>query len=115
MSYRLQDLWGRFPTCPSDKIPRRNTPLIRTSAIPKKIAISLTLVSLVFAQDHPIFKVKVDMVVLSFQVTDNKGRYINGLKPKDFRVLEDGIPQKFVTFAEGSKPPVEVSSDGALK
>jgi VWFA-related protein len=67
------------------------------------------------AQDHPIFKVKVDMVVLSFQVTDNKGHYINGLKPKDFRVLEDGIPQKFVTFAEGSKPPVEITPEGALK
>src|SRR5450631_1179845 len=55
------------------------------------------------------------MVVLSFQVTDNKGKYINGLKPKDFRVLEDGIVQKPVTFAEGSKPPVEVSADGSLK
>ncbi len=67
------------------------------------------------AQDHPVFKVKVDMVVLSFQVTDNKGHYINGLKPKDFRIMEDGIPQKFVTFAEGSKPPVEVGADGTLK
>ncbi len=70
---------------------------------------------LLAAQDRPIFKVKVDMVVLSFQVTDNKGHYINGLKPKDFRVLEDGIPQKFVTFAEGSKPPVEITPEGALK
>ena len=46
------------------------------------------------AQDsgqRPIFRVKVDMVVLSFQVTDNKGHYINGLKPTDFRILEDGI------------------------
>jgi len=55
------------------------------------------------------------MVVLSFQVVDNKGHYINGLKPKDIRVLEDGIQQKFATFAEGSKPPVEIASDGALK
>jgi VWFA-related protein len=70
---------------------------------------------MLLGQDHPIFRVKVDMVVLSFQVTDNKGKYINGLKPKDIRVLEDGIPQKFSTFAEGSKPPVEVSPDGTLK
>jgi hypothetical protein len=36
------------------------------------------------AQDsqHPIFRVKVDMVVLSFQVTDSKNHYINGLKPQ---------------------------------
>ena len=61
------------------------------------------------AQDRPTFRVKVDMVVLSFQVTDNKGHYINGLKPKDFRILEDGIQQKIDTFAEGNKPPVEVA------
>ena len=89
--------------------------MIRTSKILKKTAVLTILASLVCAQEHPIFKVKVDMVVLSFQVTDNKGHYINGLKPKDFRVLEDGIPQKFVTFAEGSKPPVEITSEGALK
>ena len=64
---------------------------------------------------RPVFKVKVDMVVLSFTVTDNKGRYINGLKPKDFRVLEDGIPQKFSTFAEGNKPPVQINEDGSTK
>jgi len=73
------------------------------------------LVALALAQDRPLFRVKVDMVVLSFQVTDNKGHYINGLKPKDFRILEDGIPQKLVTFAEGSKPPVEVAADGSMK
>ena len=43
------------------------------------------------------------MVVLSFQVTDSKGHYINGLKPTDFRIFEDGILQKIATFAEGSQ------------
>ena len=45
-----------------------------------------------WAQDQAtVFRVKVDMVVLSFTVTDSKGHYINGLKPSDFRILEDGI------------------------
>ena len=61
---------------------------------------------------RPTFRVKVDMVVLSFTVTDSKGRYINGLKPADFRILEDGIPQKVATFAEGNKPPLQVLDDG---
>jgi Ca-activated chloride channel family protein len=65
-------------------------------------------------ESRPLFRVKVDMVVLSFQVTDNKGNYRNGLKPKDFRILEDGIQQKVSTFAEGSKAPVQVAEDGAL-
>jgi Ca-activated chloride channel homolog len=64
------------------------------------------------AQERPIFRVKVDMVVLSFTVTDSKGNYINNLKPKDFKVLEDTIPQKIATFAEGNKSPVQVLEDG---
>ncbi len=64
---------------------------------------------------RPVFRVKVDMVVLSFTVTDSKGRYINGLKPKDFKITEDGIDQKIVTFAEGNKPPVQVAEDGSVK
>ena len=74
--------------------------------------ILLAAVAFALAQDRPIFRVKVDMVVLSFQITDNKGHYVNGLKPKDFRILEDGIPQKLNTFAEGSKPPGQVAEDG---
>ncbi len=64
---------------------------------------------------RPVFRVKVDMVVLSFTVTDSKGRYINGLKPGDFRILEDGILQKVATFAEGAKPPLQVLDDGSTR
>src|SRR3954451_4574917 len=70
-----------------------------------------------YAQDAPVtvFKSKVDLVVLSFTVTDNKGKYVNGLKPPDFKVLEDGIQQKLATFAEGSKPPMQIMADGSMK
>lgn len=61
------------------------------------------------------FRVKVDMVVLSFTITDSKGRYINGLKHGDFRILEDGIMQRIATFAEGNKPPLQVMDDGSTK
>jgi Ca-activated chloride channel homolog len=69
------------------------------------------------AQDgqRPVFKVKVDMVVLSFQVTDSKNHYINGLKPTDFRIYEDGILQKVSTFAEGAKAPLAVGEDGSTR
>ncbi len=68
------------------------------------------------AQDqHPIFRVKVDMVVLSFQVTDSKNHYINGLKPIDFLIYEDGIVQKVSTFAEGANTPVTVNADGTTR
>src|SRR6266849_5959950 len=82
------------------------------------LAISLSGIVLpIFAQEgqRPVFRVKVDMVVLSFTVTDSRGRYINGLKPGDFRILEDGIVQKISTFAEGSKPPFAVLEDGSTR
>jgi len=66
-------------------------------------------------QKRPIFRVKVDMVVLSYQVTDSKNHYIKGLKPGDFKIFEDGIPQKISTFAEGSNTPVAVSADGTTR
>ncbi|HEV3196813.1 MAG TPA: VWA domain-containing protein, partial [Bryobacteraceae bacterium] len=45
--------------------------------------------TLLSAQDQrPIFRVKVDYVVLSFQVTDSKNHYVNSLKPNDFRIYE---------------------------
>jgi VWFA-related protein len=67
------------------------------------------------AQDTkgPIYRVNVNMVVLTFQVTDNKNHYINGLKPGDFRIYEDGILQRVSTFAEGAKAPVAVAEDGS--
>jgi Ca-activated chloride channel family protein len=88
--------------------------LLRVVGLPVGIlAVSGSLLWL-YAQDRPIFKVKVDMVVLSFNVTDNKNKYVNGLKPKDIKVSEDGIQQKINTFGEGNKPPVVVNSDGTV-
>src|ERR1022692_1437144 len=71
--------------------------------------------TLLRAQDgqRPIFRVKVDYVVLSFQVTDSKNHYVNSLKPSDFRIYEDGILQKVSTFASGTDAPVAVSDDGS--
>ena len=64
---------------------------------------------------RPVFRVKVDMVVLSFTVTDSHNRYINGLKNTDFKIYEDGITQKISTFAEGTKPPLQVMEDGTTR
>jgi Ca-activated chloride channel family protein len=59
--------------------------------------------------DAPLFTVEVDLVVLNIAVTDRRGRYINDLKPSDFRILEDGIEQDISSFGEGNIAPVRVS------
>ncbi len=63
-------------------------------------------------QDQTTFHVKVDMVVLGFTVTDQKGKYVNGLRPRDFKIYEDEIPQKVATFAEGDHAPMQVLDNG---
>src|ERR1041384_2426911 len=52
-------------------------------------------------EDHPNIHVQVNMVQLNVAVTDSKGNYITGLRPQDFEVTEDGIPEKLAVFAEG--------------
>jgi Ca-activated chloride channel family protein len=66
-------------------------------------------------QEQTTFHVKVDMVVLSFTIIDNKGKYVNGLRPKDFRVYEDDILQKPSTFAEGNHAPLQVLDGGETR
>ena len=81
----------------------------------RRLALIFLLVVLAVAQDRPTFRVKVDLVVLSYTITDHKGHYINGLQPKDFKISEDGIPQKLASFAEGNKPPMEIQPDGSMR
>ena len=58
--------------------------------------------------DQTVFRVVVDMVQLNVAVIDNKGNYITHLRPSDFMITEDGIPQKIATFEEGNEAPRSV-------
>src|SRR5581483_10319968 len=65
--------------------------------------LSLFAAAAVLAQkEEPHIHVIVDLVQLNVAVTDSKGNYITGLRPQDFQIAEDGIPQKLATFAEGN-------------
>jgi VWFA-related protein len=63
---------------------------------------------------NPRIHVAVDLVQLNLAVTDSRGNYVTGLQPEDFTVLEDGIPQKIATFAEG-KEPVRILTEAAKR
>jgi Ca-activated chloride channel family protein len=52
------------------------------------------------AQDPMKLRVNVVLVQLNIAVTDSKGNYVTGLRPEDFVITEDKIPQKFSTFEE---------------
>jgi VWFA-related protein len=83
----------------------------------RKVFVSVFLIGLVLgvrpktssAQDtQPEFRVTVNMVQLNVAVTDNKGNYVTGLRPENFEVSEDGIPEKIATFGEGDSPARKV-------
>ncbi|MCU1251249.1 MAG: hypothetical protein JWQ49_4278 [Edaphobacter sp.] len=66
--------------------------------------------------DASRIRISVVLVQLNVAVTDNKGNYITGLKPEDFVITEDKIPEKPATFEEGGGPTRRLmdvgSSDG---
>jgi Ca-activated chloride channel homolog len=72
--------------------------------------LALTCLLVLRADERPdfSFRVDVDMVVLTFTVTDANGKHVSGLKPEDLRIREDGVDQKIIALAEGTKPPVRL-------
>jgi len=58
---------------------------------------------------EPQIHVVVNMVQLNVAVTDHKGNYITGLRPQDFVITEDQIPQTLATFGEGNQPIQKVA------
>ena len=55
-------------------------------------------------QDPARLRVVVNLVQLNVAITDNKGKYVTGLRPLDFVITEDGIPENIATFEEGNGP-----------
>ncbi len=57
------------------------------------------------AQDNSAeLHLNVNLVQLNVAVTDRKGNYISGLRPEDFLITEDKIPERIATFEEGGEP-----------
>jgi Ca-activated chloride channel family protein len=57
-------------------------------------------------QDDPMrLRMNVVLVQLNVAVTDSHGNYVTGLRPQDFSVVEDNIPQNVSTFDESHEAP----------
>jgi Ca-activated chloride channel homolog len=74
------------------------------------VGVPLGLLCLLAGQSRPAaqedssrLRVNVVLVQLSVAVTDRKGNYISGLRPEDFAVTEDKIPERISSFEEGSE------------
>ena len=67
-----------------------------------------------FAQTQPpTIKETVRQVLVPVVVTDKAGHHVTGLKQDDFRVFEDGTPQKIVAFNAVAEAAREQTPSGA--
>jgi Ca-activated chloride channel homolog len=63
------------------------------------------------AQDDTTFKVDVKLVNVFVTVTDQNGAPVGGLEKKNFRLLEDDVPQKIAVFSKESELPLSIVLD----
>ncbi len=58
----------------------------------------LPMASLSQQQSDYLFHSQSDLVLVNVTVRDKSGKFVQGLKPEDFTILEDNKPQKVVSF-----------------
>jgi len=84
-------------------------------ALRLKIAIALAaflldgVVFLLAAQDDKPLRLDVKLVSLFVNVTDRNGAIVGSLTQDDFKILEDGRPQKIAVFERQSEMPLELT------
>jgi len=64
----------------------------------------LAVLMMILAQSEPVFRSGVSLVRVDAQAVDANGRVVEGLKPDDFRVLDEGVPQTLVNFSFAVEP-----------
>src|SRR5277367_4910369 len=59
------------------------------------------------------FRLTVNQIVVPVVVTDAKGHRVSGLRAEDFEVLEDGAPQKILSFSMGGEAVASIPAGKA--
>ena len=83
MSYsQPHKLWGRLAICRRLKIGLFDAAIFFLTLLP------------CFAQEKPLIRVPVRLVIAPTSVTDQQGKFINGLSVSDFTLFDNDIPQQ---------------------
>jgi VWFA-related protein len=60
-------------------------------------------------QDEEVIRVETDLTNLFFTATDKQKAFITTLRKNDLRVIEDGVPQKILTFQRETDRPLSIA------
>jgi Ca-activated chloride channel family protein len=73
------------------------------------VLLSLLWISTLSARpQQTVFHSEVHLVTLTFSVHDASGKLVSGLNQSDFRLLEDGVPQKITAFSSQAESPLSI-------
>lgn len=60
-------------------------------------------------EDDEVIKVESRLVIVPVSVTDASGQPVTGLKPQDFRILEESRQQEIAQVSDAEKVPLEIA------
>jgi VWFA-related protein len=60
-------------------------------------------------QDDEVIRVETNLTNLFFTATDKQKVFITTLRKEDLRVIEDGVPQKILTFQRETDRPLSIA------
>jgi Ca-activated chloride channel homolog len=60
-------------------------------------------------QDDDVVRVTTDLTNVLFTASNKKNRFVNTLREEDIRLLEDGVPQRIVTFQRETDRPLSIA------
>lgn len=86
-----------------------NRPVVRSASV---LALVLAATLSVFGSEQlsqDTLKVRVDLVNVQFSVSDRHGRFVPGLRAKDFVIEEDGKRQDIRHFARENELPLTIA------
>jgi Ca-activated chloride channel family protein len=68
------------------------------------IVLVLACMSVVAAQQPPVFRTNTDLVLVPVSVTDRTGRFVGGLKADHFEISDSGVRRAVAQFSAGRVP-----------
>ena len=109
---------GRFADAQTSAATPAPRPRVSATATPPSIAASPAATPPVLQDDDDIIKIDTELVNLSVRVVDRNNRPVNNLQQKDFKIYEDGNPQKIDFFSQSEVPTnyaLVIDNSGSLR